>query len=189
MKLTPILIGLLLICSVFILPAIAAENGESLKIYDKDGNVVNRTGHESASHDEENKITANDDNKNSETGSSDINGVWGIQQSDAGWSDLVNINTLGGVYMGFTPFRNMSLISISIAGGLALTFLIVGIFGLLIWAGIGAAHPNIRRGRDMIRGAQGKIVALGIIFALAFFMIIVIFFTLSIFGKVIVMMA
>jgi hypothetical protein len=185
MKFKPIFIGLLLICSIFILPAMADDDEKMLKIYDKNGSVVNRTGQSSGSHNEVNTATSDDDKKSE----SDIDNVWGIQQSDAGWTSLVNINTLGGVYMGFTPFRNMSLISIAIAGGLALTFLIVGIFGLLIWAGLGAAHPNIRRGWDMIRGAQGKIVALGIIFALAFFMIIVIFFTLSIFGKVIALMA
>jgi hypothetical protein len=185
MKFKPILIGLLLICSIFILPAMADDDEKMLKIYDKNGSVVNRTGQSSGSHNEENTAT-NNDNKKSE---SDIDDVWGIQQSNAGFSDLANINTLGGVYMGMTPFRNMSIISISIAAGLALTFVLVGIFILLMLAGFGAGHPNVKKGWDLLRGAQGKIAAIGLVFALALFIIIVIFFSITIFGKIIVMMS
>lgn len=188
MRIKPILLGLILICSFFILPVMAAEDGELLKVYDKDGNVVDNAGRRAGSDKKANTIDPTD-NKKSDTDEFEIDDVWGIKKSDEGWSDLVDINSLGGVYMGITPFRNASLISISIMGGSALTFIIVGIFGLLIWAGIGAAHPNIKKGWDMIRGAQGKIAAIGVVFALAFFMIILIFFTLSIFGKVIIMMA
>jgi len=134
-------------------------------------------------------IEHSDDDEEEDEESEEIGDVWGIKQSDESWSDLANVNTLGGVYMGFTPFRNMSLISIAIVGGLALTFVLVGILGLLMFAGIGAAHPNVEKGWKLIRGAQGKIVAIGIVFALAFFMIILVFFTLTIFGKVMVYMA
>jgi hypothetical protein len=191
MKFKPILIGLILICSFFGLPVMAADdNGELLKVYDSDGNVVNNAGR--ASHDSDNEENtnqiSNDNNKKSESGSSGDD-VWGIKQSDAGFDSLANINTLGGVYMGMTPFRNMSLISISVSAGLALTFVIVGIFILLMLAGFGAGHPNVKKGWELLRGAQGKIAAIGLVFALALFVIIIIFFSLTIFGKIIVMMA
>jgi hypothetical protein len=190
MKFKPILIGLILICSFFCLPVMAADEGKLLTVYDEEGNPVDNAGHRSDSDKKENtnKITTNDENKKSEYTSSEDE-VWGIKQSGASFSDLANINTLGGVYMGMTPFKNMSLISISVAAGLALTFVIVGIFVLLGLAGVGAGHPNVKKGWDLLRGAQGKIAAIGLVFALALFIIIVIFFSITIFGKIIVMMA
>lgn len=175
MKFKPILIGLILICSFFCLPVMAADEDKLLTVYDEEGNPVDNAGHR------------NDENKKFESTSSEDE-VWGIKQSGASFSDLANINTLGGVYMGMTPFKNMSLISISVAAGLALTFVIVGIFVLLGLAGVGAGHPNVKKGWELLRGAQGKIAAIGLVFALALFIIIVIFFSITIFGKIIVMM-
>lgn len=169
----------------------AADGEENVKVIDDNGNVVESAVHES--HDNDNKAnkskTTADTNKKSESNSSEMGDVWGIKQSDAGFGDLANINTLGGVYMGMTPFKNMSLISISVAAGLALTFVLVGLFILLGLAGVGAGHPNVKKGWDLIRGAQGKIVAIGVVVALALFIIIVIFFSITIFGKIIEIMA
>lgn len=172
----------------------ASNDGALLKVYDQNGNVVANASHASSgsSSSNDNQIAVKKEVENkpkSESGSSDVGDVWGIQQSDAGFETLADMKTLGGVYMGMTPFKNMSIISIAISSGLALTFLIVGIFILIMLAGFGAAHPNAKKGWDLLRGAQGKIAALGLVFALALFVIIVIFFTLTIFGKIIVMMA
>jgi hypothetical protein len=173
-----------LILLAFLTPVVMADEATGhVKVVDKNGNEVANVVPSSSG---EKKI---DDNKKTESNSSDIDDVWGIQQSNSGFSDLANINKLGSVYMGMTPFRNMSIISIAIAIGLAITFVIVGIFILLGLAGVGAAHPNIKKGWDLIRGAQGKIAAIGIVFALALFIIIVVFFSITIFGKIIVMMA
>lgn len=173
------ILAMFLIVALVLMPTAMAGTGEeNVKKVDANGDTTDEG------------IEHSDDDEEEEDASSDEMGdVWGIKQSDAGFDSLVNINTLGGVYMGFTPFRNMSIITISILGGLAITFVVGGILGLLAWAGVGAAHPNIKKGWDMIRGAQGKIAAIGIVFAMAFFMIILVFFTLTIFGKVIVLMA
>jgi len=168
------------ICLIFalvLMPVAMAGTGEDgVKKIERDGNKTT------------DGIEKSDD-REEEDDSDGIGDVWGIKQSDDSLADLANINTIGGVYMGFTPFRNMSLISISISAGLALTFVICGIFLLLMLAGIGAGNPNVKKGWELIRGAQGKIVGVGLVFALALFMIILVFFSLTIFGKVITYMA
>lgn len=168
------------ICLIFalvLMPVAMAGTGEDgVKKIERDGNITTDGIEKSDDSDEE------DD-------SGEVGDVWGIKQSDAGFEDLANMKTIGGVYMGVTPFKNMSLISISISAGLAITFVLVGIFILVMLAGVGGAHPNVDKGWKMLRGAQGKIVALGIVVSLALFIIILIFFTLTIFGKVIGYMA
>lgn len=186
MKIKPILIGLILLC--FMVMPVFAEAEGTIKVLDKDKNVIKTSEDKSASsyvtHGSE-VSTEKEEEKNTESDTD----VWGIQQSDMGFESLVNLKTLGNVYMGITPFRNMSIISISISAGLALTFVIVGIFILLMLAGVGAGHPNVTKGWNLLRGAQGKIAAVGLIFGLALFIIIVVFFTLTIFGKIIIIMA
>lgn len=192
MKITPIFLGLILL--IFLaLPVMAANDhsgdGEkNVTVLDKDGNAVDNAIHVS---DDDTKETspAKDTDKEESEDSEDSGDVWGIKQSDAGFESLVNLKTLGGVYMGITPFKNMSLISIAVSGGLAITFLIVGIFILLMLAGVGAGHPNAEKGWKLLRGSQGKIAAIGLVFALALFVIITLFFTLTIFGKIIVVMS
>ena len=191
MKITPIFLGLILL--IFLaLPVMAANNhdGEGEKnvtILDKDGNVLDNAIH--ASDDDKDETSSAKDTESDDSDDSDSGDVWGIKQSDLGFDSLANINTLGGVYMGITPFRNMSLISISVSAGLAITFVIVGIFILLMLAGVGAGHPNVKKGWDLLRGAQGKIAAIGLVFALALFVIILVFFTITIFGKIIILMS
>lgn len=158
------------------MPTAMAETG-SVKKIDRDGNETTE-GVQKVDDNEEKEVSdeITDDN------------IWGIKQSDAGFADLANINTLGGVYMGVTPLKNMSLLSVSVSAGLAITFILVGILLLLMLGGVGAANPNIKKGWDLLRGVQGKLVALGLVFVLALFMIIIVFFSLTIFGKVIVYM-
>lgn len=78
----------------------------------------------------------------------------------------------------------MSIISIALAMGLALTFVFVGIFLLVMKAGYGAAHPNITKGWEYLSSSRGKIVALAGVFVLALFSIVTIFFALFVFSKI-----
>lgn len=156
------------------MPTAMAETGTVKKI-DKDGKETNEGVEEVDDDEEEEEANFEED-------------VWGIKKSDEGFADLADTNNLGGVYMGVTPLRNMSLLSVSVSAGLAITFVLVGILLLLMLGGVGAANPNIKKGWELLHGVQGKLVALGLVFVLALFMIIIVFFSLTIFGKVIVYM-
>jgi len=168
MKVRQIII-LLCLFAYLMMPAMAATGEDGVTIKKADGS--NTTD----------GITKNDDDDDSKTSDDD---VWGIKQSDMDFSDIANIKTLGGVYLGITPLKNMSLLSVSVAAGLAITAVLVGIFILLMIGGYGAANPNIEKGWKYLRGAQGKIIAVGGIFILALFMITIVFFSLYIFSKI-----
>jgi len=161
---------LLCLFAYLMMPAMAATGEDGVTIKKADGS--NTTD----------GITKNDDDDDDSKTSDDD--VWGIKQSDMDFSDIANIKTLGGVYLGITPLKNMSLLSVSVAAGLAITAVLVGIFILLMIGGYGAANPNIEKGWKYLRGAQGKIIAVGGIFILALFMITIVFFSLYIFSKI-----
>ena len=157
------------VLALITMPAVMAATGE-------DGVTIKKADGSNTT----DGITKNDDD-DSKTSDDD---VWGIKQSDMDFSDIANIKTLGGVYLGITPLKNMSLLSVSVAAGLAITAVLVGIFILLMIGGYGAANPNIEKGWKYLRGAQGKIIAVGGIFILALFMITIVFFSLYIFSKI-----
>lgn len=174
MKLKPILTLLILLVSLT-LPVMAADNEERLKITKTDGNSSADGSTKAAD-----ETSSSDKSDSSDADNMD---VWGIQQSDMDFSGYVNMNLLGGIYSGITPLRNLSLISVAVSFGLALTFTIVGIFLLVLVAGYGAAHPNIKRGMEYITGSRSKIIALGGVFFLGLFMIILMFFFLYVFSR------
>jgi len=157
------------VLALITMPAVMAATGE-------DGVTIKKADGSNTT----DGITKNDDD-DSKMSDDD---VWGIKQSDMDFSDLANIKTLGGVYTGITPLRNMSLISVAVAAGLAITAVLVGIFILMMLGGYGAAHPNIEKGWKYIRSSQGKMVAVGGIFVLALFMITIVFFSLYVFSRI-----
>ncbi|MDD5536639.1 MAG: hypothetical protein PHS36_05630 [Candidatus Cloacimonetes bacterium] len=154
-----------LIISLVFMPLVSAATGEdNVKVIRKDG--------------------TSDTNSIEEKNSSNDDDYWGIKKSDMDYTSYANIKELGGIYSGITPFRNMSMISIAISLGLALTFVLVGIFLLVMVAGYGAGHPNVEKGWKYLNSARGKIIALGGIFVLALFIIITIFFSLYVFSRI-----
>jgi hypothetical protein len=164
MKKIPILIGLILLISCFMPLAMAAQ-----------GDII--PANKSVDSSSEKRDTVE-----KKTSSSDVD-VWGIQQSDMKASDLVNIDKLTGIALGIVPLRNLSLISIAIAFILAFTSLIVGILLCAALAGYGAILPNVNESLRIITGSRSKILALGSVFFLSLFMIIMTFFFLVIFSK------
>lgn len=164
---------LVLVC-IFVylsVPAMAAPTGEEgVKIIPKNGTSTT---------DGIQKVDSNKDSSKSD----DLD-IWGIQNSDMDFSDIADIGVMGRVYTGITPLRNASFISVSISGGLAITAVIVGIFLVVLVAGYGMGHPNIKKGWEYLHGAQGKLVAIGGIFVLALFMITIVFFSLYIFSQI-----
>jgi len=110
--------------------------------------------------------------------------IWGIQDSDLDFSDMADVKTMGNVYTGIVPLRNMSFLVVAISGGLAITAVLVGIFILMMLAGYGAAHPNIEKGWKYLHGSQGKIVAVAGCFVLGLFMITLVFFSLYVFSQI-----
>jgi hypothetical protein len=164
MRVKNILVMFLIISLVF-MPLVSAATGEdNVKVIRKDG--------------------TSDTNSIEEKNSSNDDDYWGIKKSDMDYTSYANIKELGGIYSGITPFRNMSMISIAISLGLALTFVLVGIFLLVMVAGYGAGHPNVEKGWKYLNSARGKIIALGGIFVLALFIIITIFFSLYVFSRI-----
>lgn len=164
MRVKNILVMFLIISLVF-MPLVSAATGEdNVKVIRKDG--------------------TSDTNSIEEKNSSNDDDYWGIKKSDMDYTSYANIKELGGIYSGITPFRNMSMISIAISLGLALTFVLVGIFLLVMVAGYGAGHPSVEKGWKYLNSARGKIIALGGIFVLALFIIITIFFSLYVFSRI-----
>lgn len=120
---------------------------------------------------------------NGNTSNTDGLDVWGIQKSDMKSSDYANVDLLTKLYSGITPLRNVSLLGIAVSFGLALVCTLVGIFLLVAMAGYGAAHPNHKRGFEIITASKTKIVALGSVFGLALFIVVMMFFVLIIFSR------
>lgn len=171
MRMKNILVMFLIISLVF-MPLVSAATGEdNVKVIRKDGASDTNSIEEKNHANEYVKETSDDD-------------YWGIKKSDMDYTSYANIKELGGIYSGITPFRNMSMISIAISLGLALTFVLVGIFLLVMVAGYGAGHPNVEKGWKYLNSARGKIIALGGIFVLALFIIITIFFSLYVFSRI-----
>lgn len=187
MKLKPILIGLMLICFL-IVPVLAAGEG-TVKVIDKDGNVLTNQSHSNNDDSSDNSQIIKSSDSASSSSSDDnskVNGldIWGINTDNSmNTSDYANVNLITSIYSGIVPLRNLSLVAIAISFGLALTSEFVAIFLLVVISAYGAAHPNSNKGMKLISDARTKLIGVGGIFFIGLFMIILTFFFLIIFSK------